>query len=192
MKKHSFKLIVLFCTFCMFSYGQNCKNFKKGVKRAKKHFPDKEILSATKQRHLFSKFSQAASTYLVKSENSKYLALILVRELGRRIDLLDTNPIILQFENDEVLTLYPEKSSLGKFTLPATTEINRQFYTITDAQLEQLSSQQINQVKIYFTSEKVSEEKRSVDDLGMFFDYEILNERYKANLMEPALCILQN
>ena len=191
MKTLQLRLLVVFCFATMLCTGQKCKNFKKGVKRAKKHFVDKEIEGATKQRTLFSKFSQAVATYLVKSDESKYLAIVFVRELGRRIDLLDKDPIVLQFENGELLTLYAEKSSIGKFTLPVTTEINHQFYTITDEQLKQLASQPINHVKIYFTSDKVSDEKRSINDLGSFFDYEILNDRYKSNLIEAATCIYQ-
>lgn len=192
MKRLKLSILVFFCSISMLCAGQKCKNFKKGVKRAKKHFVDKEIINATKQRRLFSKFSQAVTTYIVKSEKTKYLAILFVREMGRRIDLLENDPIIFQFENGGLLTLYPEKSSLGKFTLPVTTEINHQFYVLSDDHLKQLSSQQINHVKIYFTSDKVSEEKYSVDDLGSFFDYEILNERYKGNLMEPSTCMLNN
>ena len=192
MKKYGLLIIVIFCVISTMSYGQNCKNFKKGIKRAEKHLGDKEYISATKQRRMFSKFSQAVTTYFVKSEANTYLAILFVREMGRRIDLLDKDPIILQFENGELLTLYPEKSSLGKFTLPVTTEINHQFYVVSNDQLKQIASQQIDHVRIYFTSDKVAEQKYSVDDLGAFFDYEILNERYKANLMEPANCMLNN
>ncbi len=191
MKTLKLKIILLCCLFSMASFGQNCKNFKKGVRKAKKHFSDKEIISATKPRRLFSKFSQAVSTHLVKSENTKYLAIIFVREFGRRIDLLGKNPITLQFENSKLITLYPEKPSFGKFTLPATTELNRQFYTITNEQLQLLSSNSIVHIKIYFTSDLVSESKYEVDDLGKFFDYEILSERYQSNLINAANCMLQ-
>ncbi|MEM7381637.1 MAG: hypothetical protein AAF361_10635 [Bacteroidota bacterium] len=168
---------------------QKCKYSSKSIRKANKHFTEEKIIQGTKLKPMFSKFSQAASGYFVKSEENYYLALILVRELGRRIDILKDNPMVIQLANDEILTLYPDRDLPGKFTLPVTTEINRPFYKVSSEELELLASNPIAHVKIYFSSDKVSEEKLGRDDLGTFFDYEILSERLQANLQEPAQCI---
>ncbi|NER11937.1 hypothetical protein GWK08_00660 [Leptobacterium flavescens] len=188
------KITFLLC-FSLVSFicpAQNCKSNKKMERKAKKHLVEDEIIKATKLRQLFSKFSQAASTNLVKTDKGYYLRLQLVRELGRRIDIMKDNPLVLQFKNGEIITLYPDRDLPGKFTLPATTEFNRPFYIVSTEQLEQFAKHPISQVKIYFTSEKVPEDKRGVDDLGTFFDYEILSERYQNNLVEAANCMLQS
>ncbi len=188
LKLKLFLLLFLISMTCM---SQNCKYPKKMSKKAKKHLVEENILKATQFRTLFSKFSHAAATNLVKSDKGYYLSLIFNRDMGRRVDILDTNPLVFQFKNDSVLILYPDRSNFGKFTIPVTLEVNKPFYKISPTQLEQLATQDIIHVKIYFTSDKVREEKLGTDDLGTFFDYEILNERYQSNLIEAANCILQ-
>lgn len=180
--------LLLICTIC---HAQKCKYSSKSVKKGNKHFTNEKIVQGTKLKPMFSKFSQAASCYFVKSSENYYLALVLVREFGKRIDILEDNPLIIQFEDNELITLYPDRSLPGKFTLPATTEISKPFYKVTLEQLELLSAQPISYVKIYFSSDKVSEEKVGQDELGTFFDYEILNDNFQSNLMEPAKCIVQ-
>jgi hypothetical protein len=191
MKTLKLKIVLLFCLVSMVCMGQKCKNSKKVSRKAKKHLVEETIIEATKYRRLFSKFSQAAATGLVKSNEGYYLSLLLVREFGRRIDIMDDNPLVIQFKNDSIVTLYPDKSILGKFTLPVTTEINRPFYRVDRKQLELFAAQSIFHVKIYFTSDKVSENKQGVDDLGTFFDFEILNEHYQSNLIDAANCMLR-
>ncbi|MEX0313842.1 MAG: hypothetical protein AB3N18_06665 [Allomuricauda sp.] len=146
---------------------------------------------ATKLKPLFSKFSQAASANFVKSDEHYYLSLVLVRELGRRIDILKDNPMIVRFQDDSVITLFPDKTLLGKFTLPVTTEINRPYYEVSADQMQLFASRSVAYIKVYFSSDKVSEEKMGRDETGTFFDYEIRNKNLQASLMEPAGCIIQ-
>jgi len=186
-----FKLLVLTFLVSMTCMSQNCKNSKKMSKKAKKHLVEENILKATPMRSLFSKFSHGAATNLVKSDKGYYLSLLFNRDMGRRVDILDTDPIVFQFKNDSVIIVYPDRSHFGKFTVPVTLEVNKPFYKISAKQLEQLATQAIIHVKIYFTSDKVPEEKRGKDDIGTFFDYEILSERYQSSLIEAANCILQ-
>jgi len=185
------KLILLFCLITITCIGQDCKNSKKMSKKAKKHLVDEEIIKATNFKVLFKKLTQVAIINFVKSNEGYYLSMQLSREYGRRIDIMKENPLIVQFKNDSIITLYPNKSILGKFSIPVTVEFNKPFYKVSPEQLELFASQPIGYVKIYFTSEKVSENKRGIDNIGTFFDYEILNERYQANLIDLANCILQ-
>ncbi len=182
---------LLMLLVCVSGIGQKCKNSSKGIRRANKHFTAQKIVKATKPRPLFSKFSQAASANFVKSSENYYLSLVLVRELGRRIDILKDNPLVIQFENGSIETFYPDRTLLGKFTLPVTTEINRPFYNVGHEQLELFTQYPVAHIKVYFSSEKVGEDKYGTDDLGTFFDYEIRNENLRSSLMEPAKCIGQ-
>lgn len=191
MKLLKLKFFLMFSLFSMACIGQNCKYSKKMIKKAKKHLIEEKVVKATKPKAMFKKFSQAAGFNFVKSDKGYYLSLTLVREFGKRVDIMDDNPLVVQFKNDSIIILYPNRSTPGKFTLPVTTEINRPFYKVNPGQLELFGSQLIHYVKVYFTSDKVSEDKRGVDDLGIFFDYEILNEHYQSNCIEPANCILQ-
>jgi len=191
MKLLKLKFFLVFFLFSMACIGQNCKYSKKMLKKAKKHLVEEKIIKATKPKAMFKKFSQAAGFNFVKSDVGYYLSLMLVREFGRRIDIMDNNPLVVQFKNDSIVILYPNRSTPGKFTLPVTTEINKPFYKVNLAQLELFASQPIFHVKVYFTSDIVPEGKRGVDDLGTFFDYEILNDRYQSNCIESANCILQ-
>ncbi|TXN38288.1 hypothetical protein FVB32_08335 [Flagellimonas hymeniacidonis] len=191
MKPHFHFIILLALCVCATSFGQKCKYSEKRVRKANKHFEDKKIVKATKLKPLFSKFSQAASANFVKSDDDYYLSLVLVRELGRRIDILKDNPLIIRFQDDSIITLYPDRTLLGKFTLPVTTEINRPYYEVSAEQMQLLASQPVVYIKVYFSSDKVSEEKMGSDDTGIFFDYEILNKNLQASLMEPAECIVQ-
>ena len=191
MKKLRLTLVLLLCMTTAVCAGQKCKESSKMARKAAKHLKEEKILKASKQKPLFSKFSQAASANLVKSDKGYYLRLQLVRELGRRIHIMADNPLVFQLRDNNVLTLYPDTDHPGKFNLPATTEINRPFYRLSEEQLKQLAASPIQYVKVYFTSDKVSDEKRSVDDLGSFFDYEIQNENLQANLLEPASCMLK-
>lgn len=191
MKRFQLTLVVLLCMVSTLAMGQKCKESSKMARKAAKHLKEEKILKASKLQPLFSKFSQAASANLVKSDKGYYLRFHLIRELGRRIHIMADNPLVFQLRDNSVLTLYPDTDHPGKFNLPATTEINRPFYRLSEAQLKQLASSPIQHIKVYFTSDKVSEEKRSVDDLGSFFDYEILNENLQANLLEPASCMLK-
>lgn len=185
------KIVLLFCLVSLTCMGQKCKYSKKMVRKASKHLVNEKVLKATKFRYLFSKFSNAAGTSIIKSNKGNYLALVLTREFGRRIDIMKDNPVIIQFQNNEVIKLYPDRSTPGKFTLPVTTEINRGYYKLDTDQLKVLAAQSIVHVKVYFTSDKVSEEKSGKDDLGTFFDYEILSDRYQSNLIDGANCMLQ-
>ena len=190
MNKSTFKLAVLFCLFSIACIGQKCKYSKKVLKRAKKHI-SKEVIRSTKPRAMFSKFSQAASTSFIRSSDEYYLGLVLVREFGARVDIMEDNPLIFQFKNDSIIALYPDKSTPGKFSLPVTTEVNKPYYKVNQEQLDLFASQPIVHIKVYFTSDKVADGKRGVDDLGTFFDFEILNDRYQTNCIESANCILQ-
>ncbi len=185
------KMVLLFCLVSMTCMSQKCKNSKKMHRRAQKHFVEEKIEKATKPKPMFSKFSQAGSSTFVRSTNNYYLGFVLAREFGRRIDIMDDNPLVIQFKNDSIITLYPNRSVLGKFSLPVTIEVNRPFYKVSRKQLELFALQPILHVKVYFTSDKVSEEKRGVDDLGTFFDYEILNKNFQSNCINTANCILQ-
>ena len=191
MKSHFCLTIVLALCVCSISFGQKCKYSEKRVRKANKHFENEKIVKATKLKPLFSKFSQAASANFVRSEERYYLSLVLVRELGRRIDILKDNPLIVRFQDEKVITLYPDKTLLGKFTLPVTTEINRPYYEVSAEQMQMFASQPVAYVKVYFSSDKVSEEKMGRDETGTFFDYEIRNQNLQASLMEPAQCINQ-
>ena len=172
------------------SMGQKCKYSSKQTRRANKHFKNEKIIEATKLKPLFSKFSQAASANFAKSAENYYLSLVLVRELGRRIDVMEDNPLVVRFQNGETIILYPDRTLLGKFTIPVTTEINKPFYSVNAQQLQLFSEQPIAYVKVYFSSDKVAESKLGRDDMGTFFDYEILNKKLQASLMEPAKCIM--
>ncbi|WP_422082702.1 hypothetical protein [Ulvibacterium sp.] len=183
-------LVVLFFPFIC--SGQDCDFSRKRAKKAKKHFTDQKVLKATVQRNLFGKFSHGATTNFVRTDkNNYYLSLVFIREFGKRIDIMDKDPVVMQFEDNSILTLYPDKTKLGKFTLPVTTETIDPYYTIREEQLKLISAQPIKHVKIYFTSDKVDEDKRGMDDLGTFFEYEILSTRYQSSLIEAANCILQ-
>ncbi len=185
-------ITLLFILFVFASgIGQKCKNSSKGMRRANKHFTEEKIIEATKPKPLFSKFSQAASANFVRSAENYYLSLVLVRELGRRIDIMKDNPLIIQFENGTIETLHPDRTLLGKFTLPVTTEINKPFYKVNQEQLKLFAQHPISYIKVYFSSNKVGEEKFGTDDLGTFFDYEILSKKLQASLMEPAQCIMK-
>ena len=184
--------VVLILFVCISGIGQKCKNSSKGMRKANKHFTEEKIIKATKPKTLFSKFSQAASANFVKSSENYYLSLVLVREMGRRINILIDNPLVIQFENDHIETLYPDRTLLGKFTLPVTTEINRPFYKVSKKQLELFTQYPIAHVKVYFSSDKtIGEDKFGTDDSGTFFDYGIRNENLRSSLMEPAKCIAQ-
>ena len=191
MKGLQLKMTLLLCLFSLVCLGQKCKESSKMARKAAKYLKEEKVLKASKVQPLFSKFSQAASANFVKSEKGYYLRLQLVRELGRRIHIMEGNPLVFQLRDNSLITLYPDKDQPGKFNLPATTEINRPFYRVSEEQLKQLATNPIQYLKVYFTSEKVSEEKSSTDDLGTFFDYEILNENFQANLLEPAACMLK-
>ena len=186
--------ITFFCCLLLmsFSIAQKCKSSNKMVRQAKKHLSEDKIIKATKFQRLFSKFSQAGNFNFVKSDKGYYLRIRLIRELRRRIDIMKNNPLVLQFEDNSFMTLYPNMDFPGKFTLPVTTEINNMFYTVSEEQLEILSKQSVSYVKIYFTSDKVPDDQKGVDDLGDFFDYEIKSKRYQINLQEPAKCMLQS
>ena len=191
MNSVKLKIVLLFCLASIACMGQNCKNSKKATKKAKKHLVDEEVIKATKPRLMFSKFSKGAFANFAKSDQGSYLALVFGREFGKRMDIMTDNPLVIQFKNDSIIKLYPDRPSIGKFTLPVTTEVNKPFYKVSDDQLELFASQPIRYVKIYFTSDKVPENNRGIDDLGTFFDFEILNERYQSNLIEAANCMLQ-
>jgi len=192
MKSLKLLLVLIFCLVASIAIAQDCKYSKKIVKKAKKHLVDDEVEKATKFRYLFSKFSQAAGTSIVKSDKAHYLNLVLSREMGRRIDINKDDPLVIQFKDNQVLTLYPDRDTPGKFTLPVTTEVSRAYYILSKEQLEIFAAQSISHLKVYFTSEKVSEGKYGEDDLGKFFDYEVLKERYQTNLIEAANCMLQD
>ncbi len=184
--------VALLMCACLSGIGQKCKNSSKGMRKANKHFTEEKIIKATKPKALFSKFSQAASANFVKSSEHYYLSLILVREMGRRIDILKDNPLVIQFENDQIETLYPDRTLMGKFTLPVTTEINKPYYKVSNEQLELFAQHPIAYVKVYFSSDKtIGEDKFGTDDLGTFFDYGIRNENLRSSLMEPAKCIMK-
>ncbi len=184
--------VALLMCACISGVGQKCKNSSKGMRKANKHFTEEKIIKATKPKALFSKFSQAASANFVKSSENYYLSLVLVREMGRRIDILKDNPLVIQFENDQIETFYPDRTLMGKFTLPVTTEINKPYYKVSSAQLELFAQHPIAHVKVYFSSDKaIGEDKFGTDDLGTFFDYGIRNENLRSSLMEPAKCIMK-
>ncbi|WP_299553080.1 hypothetical protein [Seonamhaeicola sp.] len=191
MKTYARFTTLLALLFCITCFGQKCKYSEKRVRKANKHFEKEKMIKATKQKPLFSKFSQAASVNFVRSEEHYYLSLVLVRELGRRINILKENPLVVRFQNDSIITLFPDKTLMGKFTLPATTEINKPYYEISPEQLQLFISQPVVHLKVYFDSDKVPEDKMGKDKLGTFFDYEILNKRLQSSLMEPANCISQ-
>ncbi|WP_430966485.1 hypothetical protein [Spongiimicrobium sp. 2-473A-2-J] len=184
-------LLLLFCLFSLYATGQKCKTSSKMARKAAKHLTEEKIIKATKLQPIFSKFSQAAGATLIQSDKGFYLRLQLVRELGRRIHIMSDNPLVFQLTNEARVTLYPDRDHPGKFNLPATTEINRPFYRVTEEQLKELATSPIQYVKVYFTSDKVAEDKRGKDDLGIFFDYEILNDNFQSNLLEAAICMLQ-
>ncbi len=172
---------------------QKCKYPNKMRKLAQKHFKGEEDISkATKFKPIFKKFSKAGTGFFVQSDKAYYLGFVLVRELGTRIDLNDDNPLQLQFVNGSILTIYPDKSVPGKFTLPVMTEYNRAYYKLDESQLNQLASNSIKHIKVYYTLQKeTSDDDRTVDDLGMFMDFEVLKENYQSNLNEIASCILK-
>lgn len=190
MKLSKTLILVFVCLLSMPSYAQKCKYNKKTKRIASKFFDHAIVEKSTKFQTLFSKFSTAAASNFVKTDQGYYLGLILNRELGARIDLMKDNPLMLQFENDKVVFLYPYKSVVGKFSLPVMNEHNKTYYTVTHEDLNLISSQPIRHIKIYFTIQKgIPKNNTARDDKGHFLNYEILKKSFQENCMNAAKCI---
>ncbi len=185
--------VLLFAFFSMLCAGQNCNYSKKMLKQANKHFEEEKILKATNIEILAKSFTTNILTHFLKSENDHYLSLSLVRG-GRRsflINLKDTNPIVLRFENDSTITLYPNllipPSNMG-----FSQAISRAYYKLSKENLELLSSNRILYSKIYFSSDSDFSSQRNVstDDLGTFMQFEIEKKDRQTSCIQNVKCIL--
>ncbi|MDN5204523.1 hypothetical protein QQ008_24235 [Fulvivirgaceae bacterium BMA10] len=157
-----------------------------------KQLENEEIIKITKPKTLFDKFYKTAATHFVKTSNGYLMGLHLRRSHSAKFEILDDNPLIIQFENGKILMLYPRSFTEGRFIGLSLTYFIVPFYKITEEDLEVLVSNKIENIRIYFTSDKVSPSNRIEDDLGTYFQYDILSEKYKSNCMIPANCIVQN
>jgi len=108
MSTFNFKIAMIFFMISLSCVAQKkCKYSKKMVRKASKHLVEDKVIKATKFKYLFSKFSNAAGTSIIKTDKGHYLSLTLAREFGRRIDIMKDNPIVFQFQNNAIITLYP-------------------------------------------------------------------------------------
>ncbi len=173
-------------------YGQKCKYSKKEIKKVGKDLEGETILNVTEPRVIFSKFSQGATAMFIKSDKGYYFGMFFVREMGAKMEILPDNPIVFKFDDDTILKLDPGQDYARRHKLPLTTFNIKPFYTITEEQIKLFADRKIKNVKIYFTSEKVKDEKSEKDELGTYFEFEVQSDRYQANCQAGARCILIN
>lgn len=186
-------IIFLFGLFSTLCVGQKCNYSKKMLKQANKQFTDEKILEATKFEMLAKNFTTNVLTHFLKSENNYYLGLTLVRGGRRayRIDLMEDNPLILSFDNDHVLTLFPHRV-VPHVNIGFSQELNVAYYKLSQEELELFASRPIHNLKIYFSSDRDFSSKRNVstDDLGLFMQFEIEKKDRQTSCIINAQCIL--
>ncbi|MDN5201351.1 hypothetical protein QQ008_08260 [Fulvivirgaceae bacterium BMA10] len=189
--KNLVSAIVLSFVVGAMCFGQECK-FVKNKKKLQKYFQAINIEKMTKPKVLFDKWNKVASSSFIKTDQGFLWSIFLMRGYSARFEIFENNPIIVQFENGSIVKLYPNSFTEGKFpVLALTTFTINPLYKIDKDQIDMFSSNRIKNIRVYFTSEKVLSENRSEDDLGTYFEYEILSERYQSNCITPANCILQ-
>jgi len=171
--------------------GQECEYSKKMLKQAQKHFTNESIISATDYDPTFRDFNKVGSTHFVKSDSGYYMRLYLVRDFSRKMDLLEDNPMIFELQNDSLITLYPDKSMFDKSSGLITQrrmQMHKVYYEVSAKQLQFFSSIPIENVKLYVTLKKKSEEGENELEI---IDFEVKKEKWQTNFMASANCILQ-
>ena len=183
-------LLLLCLIFSTVAYSQ-CKIKTKGslIKAFEKKVPiDIDIL--IKPKILFDKYTTVATNTFVKTTDGNYYLIIpYTRAYSARFEANQDTPIIFYLENSDQLTLKPSQEIDGKMIL--TKYMIFLYYNITRAQIEKLATSNIVSLRIYFIAEHEEIANTYKDDLGRYFEYEILSEKYRTNLLEAANCILQ-
>ncbi len=143
---------------------------------------------ATKMKLIFDKYYHIGGVSFVKSGADYYFYLIHVRKYCSKHEMLKNNSLVLIFDNEESLTLYPCGDFRGK---RSRTFYNIGcFYNITKAQTELIAENTIKTVLIHITCDKDISATQIDEDGTQFFEYPIYSQRKSNNVSESAACIL--
>jgi hypothetical protein len=172
-----------------FSYGQ-CKYKTKGglVKLYEKN-TSLDIEAITMPKMLFDKYFVAAGNTFIKTVSGEYYYMVpFTRSYSAKFEIDETTPLVFFLDNGEQLKLFPPqnvegKSIVTKFTIYL-------YYKISKEQVEILATKNIEYLRIYVLSEKEMENTFQ-DELGTYFEFQIMSDKYKDNVFDGANCILQ-
>ena len=166
------------CDFDLFGKKKFAKNL--GVERSE--------LTMTMPRVL-REIGTDISTHFVKVEDQFYWGIDMKKVFQSKFEIGDKDPVIVQFENDEVITLYPRQRTDGKYRADIRMRFRiRPYYNVSPDELKLFAEHKLKNIKIYFTWDGPSDDKSDQDDLGNFFEPKIQN---KKSCKKPADCILQ-
>ena len=190
MKVKKTILLAILVLAVLFTNGQ-CKYTKKGViKFLNKRFTT-SIHTMTRSYSIFSKLSNSASgAFMINENNEYYFVINLLRSYSSKFEILEGNKLVIGFENNIDLQLTSSENVESKNAGISLNHFIWAIYKVNKEQLGIFAENPIFNVKIYFVSEKEIANTFEDDD-GTFFEFEILSEKKKSNLIEPANCILQ-
>ncbi len=183
-------LIIVFLVSSTVIYGQ-CKIKTKGsiVKLIERRVPI-DVEKLTKPKVLFDKYFTVATCSFVKSTSGDhYLVIPFSRAHSARFNISENTPLKCYLEEGVTVSLDPPELIEGKMVI--TTLQIFLYYKVSEFQIDELAKNHIVNMRIYFMSEK-DISNTFEDDLGRYFEFEILSENNKAHLLDAANCILQN
>ena len=183
-------LIFLLSTFS-FAYGQ-CKYAKKNSIKVVNKQLTTEIQKMSRLKIIFKKFSNMSQAGFFINENQEYFfALALVRSFSSKFEILEDQKLIINFENNIDLTLNSGFNVESKMPgLAFDSQFVWAAYKIDKEQIKIFTENPLFNLKIYFVSEKEISNTFSDED-GTYFEFEVLSDKFKSNLIKPAGCILQ-
>jgi len=127
-----------------------------------------------------------------KSGDKFYLYLHLLgspySSFGTKIDILESNPLIIKFENGEEIKLFPNGKYTGKNTI-SMNYVMGCYYLITQEQLAKIIQNKIINFKYHLIAEKQLTGMEKSDGNSYYYNVEI-NSKKSEKIKIAANCIL--
>ena len=190
MKKILFLLIIFSFSVITVANAQcKFKKIKKLTKFVKSEDCSVRPVISTKAKLLFDQFAQLCWISYVKSGDDYYMFILLRRGYSSKIEIHENNPIVLNFDDDELLSLYP--CGLFKSKTALTVTLTACYYKITKEQLERIAERNsLESFLVHFSCDEEIAGAQIAEDGSQFLEYSIHAENYGNNATDAAACIL--
>lgn len=170
-----------------------CK-FKKSIPFSNKiciSYSKPEIIAAAPLEYLYRK-DNAYAYLLCKAKDENVYLYINIATNWEKFEINETNPIVIQFDDNTEITIYPNGHYDGLLSGMQAFQIAA-FYKISIEELEKLSKSTATNLQIFFTEDEKPNAYTNFNDEGLVYYTVVIDEPKKAEkLKEMANCMLNH
>ena len=150
-----------------------------------------EVVTAAPLEYLYRK-DNAYAYLLCKAKDENVYLYINIATNWEKFEINETNPIVIQFDDNKEITIYPNGHYDGLLSGMQAFQIAA-FYKISIEQLEKLSNYTVTNLQIFFSDDEKPNAYTYFNDEGLvYYTLDVVEIKKAEKLKEMANCMLNH